>query len=534
MSRIATLSKKTDKTQNVQVTRKCGGRPVPVGVPGGAAPCPNKGKPCPPCTRGKPPVPTTSRTQISRRNVSTGLGKSLAHVRPSDEGLEAPSLLQKRVFKQALAKSVRKPGQKVRSVGASLTDVKDPMIKTNRGKECVLQQMKMETTVQRTPKAEYITKSMTGIDVGPSGVGKQLQITTHQIDPAHGTESAGVNETISATSSLSITSGGRKLQKGFKRKTLISEKLASKPNMNPHHINRLIKEETEDVETTLKMVPPDLATTSLEKFPLKKKLQNLRLNAEPVSILTESVIHPAPTADEVDAEAPPEILASVMDAVEKGATPATAPNQIFNSLFPEVEEPRINISSVAPGPLEDIVVPTAQPVKLVEEVLTQEMEEFLVLEIQSKKELPRDDICADKNIIPAAYSPEEIPPVPLVLEGELPPWEDATVVKLSSLVGADPMDMLEASDISILESPEDLNQELSKGIDYFIDADVAPYETKIQIRGSKPPKWFPGYMSAFPHLPELVKISTKPSEVLHAAWKAVQPKVFPDESILIV
>lgn len=113
--------------------------------------------------------------------------------------------------------------------------------------------------------------------------------------------------------------------------------------MNPHHINRLIKEETEDVETTLKMVPPDLATTSLEKFPLKKKLQNLRLNAEPVSILTESVIHPAPTADEVDAEAPPEILASVMDAVEKGATPATAPNQIFNSLFPEVEEPRINI-----------------------------------------------------------------------------------------------------------------------------------------------------------------------------------------------
>lgn len=63
-------------------------------------------------------------------------------------------------------------------------------------------------------------------------------------------------------------------------------------------------------------------------------------------------------------------------------------------------------SSVAPGPLEDIVVPTAQPVKLVEEVLTQEMEEFLVLEIQSKKELPRDDICADKNIIPAAYSPE--------------------------------------------------------------------------------------------------------------------------------
>lgn len=91
------------------------------------------------------------------------------------------------------------------------------------------------------------------------------------------------------------------------------------------------------------MVPPDLVSPSVERYPVKKKLQSLRLNAEPMSLLAQSVIHPVPTADEVEAEAPPEVVAEVIDAVEKGATPDSAPNQIFNSLFPEVQEPRIGV-----------------------------------------------------------------------------------------------------------------------------------------------------------------------------------------------
>lgn len=186
--------------------------------------------------------------------------------------------------------------------------------------------------------------------------------------------------------------------------------MAKKPNLNPHHVTRLVKEETEDVENTLKMVPPNLVSKSIDKFPLKKKLQRLRLNAEPVSLLTQSVIHPAPTADEVDAEAPPEVMATVIEAVEKGATPESSPNQIFNSLFPDVHEPRMRVSAVAPGPLEDIVVPTDRAPRLIDEALSADMEEFLVSDVQNKQVCPKDDVCAESNIAAPERSPKGIKP----------------------------------------------------------------------------------------------------------------------------
>ncbi|XP_044272013.1 uncharacterized protein LOC123015959 [Tribolium madens] len=474
-------------------------------------------------------------TEVSQRNPRSGVGRQLGVVKPEEPPQPGPSKFQKRVFKQTLAKSVADPGRKVRSVAASHSQIKPPKVQTKRGEECVAQQMTLETTVQRCPRAEYIGKTMRGVDVAPTGVARQLEITSQQIDPTHATESAGINETVSVTSTLSITSGGKQLKKTYKKQTAIAPKLAKKPNLNPHHVNRLVKEETEDVENTLKMVPPNLVSSSVDKFPLKKKLQRLRLNAEPMSLLTQSVIHPAPTADEVDAEAPPEVMATVIDAVEKGATPDSAPNQIFNSLFPEVHEPRIRVSSVAPGPLEDVVVPVDPAVRVVDEALTSEMEDFITSEVQNKQQLPKDDLCTENNISATERAPKGENKTPeMFLEGEAAPWEDFTVRKISNLVGGDPIDLLDTSDLSALESPADVSQELSNGIDYFLDADVVPYETKIQIRGSKIPAWFPGYVSAFPHLPELVKVTKSPSEVLHAAWKAVQPKVFPDDSLLIV
>ncbi|EFA10360.1 uncharacterized protein LOC662593 [Tribolium castaneum] len=489
------------------------------------------------------PDPASSRlprgvsrvTEKSQRNPRSGVGRQLGVVKPEGTPQPGPSRFQQGVFKQTLAKSVADPGKKVRTVSASHSQIKPPKVQTKRGEECVVQQMSLETTVQRCPRAEYIGKTMRGVDVAPSGVARQLELTSQQIDPTRGTESAGVNETVSVTSTLSITSGGKQLKKTYKKQTAIASKLAKKPNLNPHHINRLVKEETEDVENTLKMVPPSLVSSSIDKFPLKKKLQKLRLNAEPVSLLTQSVIHPAPTADEVDAEAPPELMATVMDAVEKGATPDSAPNQIFNSLFPEVHEARIRVSSVAPGPLEDVVVPTDPAVRVVDEALSSEMEEFIASEIQNKQELPTDDLCSENNISAterAAKGENKAPE--MFLEGEPAPWEDFTVRKISTLVGGDPIDLLDTSDLSALETSADISKELANGIDYFLDADVVPYDTKIQIRGSKIPAWFPGYVSAFPHLPELVKVTKSPSEVLHAAWKAVQPKVFPDEPLLIV
>lgn len=89
--------------------------------------------------------------------------------------------MQKRVFKQALGKSVAEPGKKVRSIGTAQSQIAPPSVKTKRGKECVVQQMSVETTVQRGPRAEYIGKTMTGVDVAPSGVARQLEITSQQM-----------------------------------------------------------------------------------------------------------------------------------------------------------------------------------------------------------------------------------------------------------------------------------------------------------------------------------------------------------------
>jgi hypothetical protein len=52
-----------------------------------------------------------------------------------------------------------------------------------------------------------------------------------------------------------------------------------------------------------------------------------------------------------------------------------------------------------------MVVPTAHAPKLVEEILTDEMEELLKIEVQNKQELPKDDIATDNNISAAERSP---------------------------------------------------------------------------------------------------------------------------------
>lgn len=55
------------------------------------------------------------------------------------------------------------------------------------------------------------------------------------------------------------------------------------------------------------------------------------------------MINPIPTADEVEGEAAPEAMASIINAMEKGASPQAAPNQIFNTLFPDVKEERLDV-----------------------------------------------------------------------------------------------------------------------------------------------------------------------------------------------
>lgn len=56
--------------------------------------------------------------------------------------------------------------------------------------------------------------------------------------------------------------------------------------MPPDEIAKLVEEENEDVDNTLKMLPPDLVL-SPGKYEIKKRLQHLQLNSESVALLEQ-------------------------------------------------------------------------------------------------------------------------------------------------------------------------------------------------------------------------------------------------------
>lgn len=58
-------------------------------------------------------------------------------------------------------------------------------------------------------------------------------------------------------------------------------------------------------------------------------------------------------------------------------------------------------------------------------------------------------------------------------------------------MGAEPGVVLDPANVPDLE-PDNLVQELSKGIEYFVSADPVQYMSRVQLRGTQPPPWFPG------------------------------------------
>lgn len=86
-----------------------------------------------------------------------------------------------------LSQSRNAPGEKVEQIGANksefLYNKKAPIMRrTKRGEEQLLQEMTLETTVQRTPRAEYIGKTIRGTDVDrQSGKVQQLEVTSQQM-----------------------------------------------------------------------------------------------------------------------------------------------------------------------------------------------------------------------------------------------------------------------------------------------------------------------------------------------------------------
>lgn len=97
------------------------------------------------------------------------------------------SQLQKNVLSDVLAHSKNAPGEKLKRIGADKSEYvynkKAPIMRqTKRGKEQLLQEMTVETTVKRNPRAEYIGKTIRGVDIDrQSGKVQQLELTSQQM-----------------------------------------------------------------------------------------------------------------------------------------------------------------------------------------------------------------------------------------------------------------------------------------------------------------------------------------------------------------
>lgn len=101
---------------------------------------------------------------------------------------------------------------------------------------------------------------------------------------------------------------------------------------------------------------------------------------------------------------------------------------------------------------------------------------------------------------------------------------------IADLVGAEPASSLiaEELDLTVYKDPA------TQGIDYLLELQGPRHVSRVQLRGSQNPPWFPGYVVALPTIPDIIRIERNPNTVISSAWRAVQPNLFAEDSFLII
>lgn len=70
-----------------------------------------------------------------------------------------------------------------------------------------------------------------------------------------------------------------------------------------------------------------------------------------------------------------------------------------------------------------------------------------------------------------------------------------------NVVGADPPEVVDPYDLDELIKSGHLEEELANGIDYFVEADPIQYMSRVQLRGTQSPPYFPGkFVGLYPTL----------------------------------
>nr|CAH7725451.1 unnamed protein product [Callosobruchus chinensis] len=435
-----------------------------------SVPCPSKtGIPRP---GGKPP-PSTLRPSAVRRPPAVKLDDKLAE--------------------ELCNQSQVHPGEKVTVKDRKTATTCPEKIDTPAGREQVLQKAILEQRLERDETGEKMVKSLKVSDFNEQkGKMDMVEVNIQQLDPHYGRTDGG-KDVIGVTSTVSITPSYKTYSKECVR--VSTGPTEPEIDMTPEEVAQMVAEEKEDVENTLKMVPPELVLIP-GKYEMKRRLHNLRLHSESMALLEQSIINPQPTADEAQEESTPEIMSTIMHTIETGVSPQSAPDQVFNSLFQEnANEQFIKLSSVSPGPMQDVVVPGEMPKDIHKEALSGVMGLLAerIANIASPEQGPQFDLF-DKTVDAASKAPEKGKTTPRSFQpitDETSPWANANLEPLVNLVGAEPVDVLDPLNSEEVDI-DDLIKEMGNGVELFLDANPVQYMSRVQLRGSRLPSYFPG------------------------------------------
>ncbi|CAH0555421.1 unnamed protein product [Brassicogethes aeneus] len=303
--------------------------------------------------------------------------------------------------------------------------------------------------------------------------------------------------------------------------------------INPDQVMKLVEKERTEVETFSTMASAYVPFNP-SNFSPKQKLQQIRMNSETMAMLYKTILNPSPSADEAQYEPTPEMMVSIMQAIERKVEPTVDPTRQFNALFTSNKfDELVKMSPVAEGYFQDIVVPLSEAQHLHEELITRELR-IATYKMEKafrgkEDERPRNNLFAE--VKPEVPLKEEKIKTTFEMQGDSP-WGEEDLMPATNVIGAGPGPLVEAEDVKAMEGDGPKVIAMTKGIEYFVETETPLYESKVQLRGTNPPLYFPGYVYALPYTEDPVHLAKSPSEVFQKAWKSIHPNYFTERSVI--
>lgn len=287
--------------------------------------------------------------------------------------------------------------------------------------------------------------------------------------------------------------------------------------------------------------------------PLTEKLQRLKKKPQSRRLLEETLDQSIP-GEHDDETMKSDLVASLLDGEERGMIDTSrSPLRTYETLFPPLaDEPTVNVSPASPAPLHDIVVPVGEAgledVAIVTEELSQAMnddqgampegnmyaatmarmrdDEGEKRKHEKEKEKER---AQEEKMRNSGKDKDDTYIRKGVLQEERAPWEIA-LGSLEDLVGGK-MSMLSTGET--LPSDESIRATAGR-FEYILEYKRPDNYSCVQLRGSQPPIWFPGYYSVFSYNTNYVKLERSPSRTLATAWNLFSPQAIAENSEIVI